>query len=519
MLFKLTDAELERGKAAVESHGIAGFLPEPPEWQIIKDHWDDVREHIRDIDLDTYKPYEVPTTYTRKNARFIRALEALHPQDVLIYTSLVMIMRDAIEGSRLPVSLKKSFSYRAQGAGPTNLYKTSGQYQKYRDRTEDRLSLQKTKNVVTFDIAQFFPHVYQHRLENALQSAAETQREEEAARVIAKQLSRIAGGRSYGIPTGPFASRNLAEALLVDVDAALHQNGVDFVRWMDDFTIFCKSREEAFEIISFLSKWLHEHHGLIVNQEKTQIFSKTKFVREVWKTYDDEHQHFRELVQRMKAGSYDYPNEVEGDAAPDIAAEELLEVFELALNIGSEPKYGLIRYILDSVVFREDISEQTRNEIIQKAAEHYADLEPVFDSIAKAFARNSGSSDAEVRKFCKKVCADIGKRNLYISGHFEAWLYWLIGERKCTTLKKQAVERLAKQTDPIVRREILIALAKIGERADVLPLKSQFSAMAQIERTAAICATVKLDKDERRFWRQSANISDRYEKWAFGLSL
>lgn len=74
MLFKLTDAELERGKAAVESHGIAGFLPEPPEWQIIKDHWDDVREHIRDIDLDTYKPYEVPTTYTRKNARFIRAL-------------------------------------------------------------------------------------------------------------------------------------------------------------------------------------------------------------------------------------------------------------------------------------------------------------------------------------------------------------------------------------------------------------------------------------------------------------
>jgi hypothetical protein len=146
-------------------------------------------------------------------------------------------------------------------------------------------------------------------------------------------------------------------------------------------------------------------------------------------------------------------------------------------------------------------------------------LEPVFDSIAKAMSRDSGTSDVQVRSFCKKVCSDIGKRKLYVSGHFEAWLYWLIGERRCVGLKKQAVDRLLQQQDPIVRREILIAIAKIGERADVLPLKTQFTAMAQIERTAAICATIKMGKDERRFWRQSTNISDKYEKWAFSLTL
>jgi hypothetical protein len=343
-MFKLTESELERGRLAVEVHGIAGFLPEPPEWQIIKDHWPDVQAHIKEIDLDTYKPYDVPTTYIRKSDRFIRALEALHPQDILIYTSLVMIMRDAIEKSRLPVSLKKSFSYRAYGVSDNYLYKTGGQYQKYRHRTEERLDLNKTKFVATFDIAQFFPHVYQHRLENALQSAAVTQREEEAARVISKFLAKVSGGKSYGIPTGPYASRNLAEALMIDVDAALHQNGVDFVRWMDDFTIFCKSEDEAFQIISFLSKWLHEHHGLIVNQEKTQIFEVGDFVREVWKTYDDEHQHFRDLVQRMKAGGYDYPEDDSADV-PDIADAELIEVFNLALSIGKEPKYGLVKYI------------------------------------------------------------------------------------------------------------------------------------------------------------------------------
>ncbi|WP_270373675.1 RNA-directed DNA polymerase [Marinicauda sp. Alg238-R41] len=519
-MFKLSQIELEKGKAAVESHGIAGFLPEPPEWQIIKDEWPDVCSHIMDIDLDVYNPYEVPTTYVRKNDRFIRALEALHPQDVLIYTSLVMIMRESIEKSRLPQSVAKSFSYRTSGAGPNYLYKTSGQYQKYRDRTEKRLHLSKTKFVTTFDIAQFFPHVYQHRLENALQSAAEVQREEDTARVLSKFIGKIASGKSYGIPTGPYASRNLAEALLVDVDAALHQNEVDFVRWMDDFTIFTKTRENAFEVISFLSRWLHEHHGLIVNQEKTQIFRKASFVAEIWKTYDDEHQHFRDLVQKMKAVDYDDADiEVAEEETSDIEEAELSEVFDLALEISYEPKYGLIKYILDSVVFRTDVSTPTREAIIKKAMESYSRLEPVFDSIAKAIAREEKISDEDVKKFCKKVCGDISSRKLFVSGHFEAWLYWLIGERKCVSLKTQAVSRLARQTDPVVKREILIALAKIGERADVLPLKTQFSAMAQIERTAAICATSKLGKDERKFWRQSANISDRYEKWAFKLSL
>jgi len=53
------------------------------------------------------------------------------------------------------------------------------------------------------------------------------------------------GKISYGVPVGPLASRLLGEATLIDVDAALALQGFDFVRWVDDFTFFCKSEKSA----------------------------------------------------------------------------------------------------------------------------------------------------------------------------------------------------------------------------------------------------------------------------------
>ncbi|WP_341477987.1 reverse transcriptase domain-containing protein, partial [Proteus mirabilis] len=49
-------------------------------------------------------------------------------------------------------------------------------------------------------------------------------------------------------------------------------------RYVDDFVIFCETREEAHSILTLLSKKLMENEGLTLQKHKTNILSKDEFV-------------------------------------------------------------------------------------------------------------------------------------------------------------------------------------------------------------------------------------------------
>src|SRR5690606_30747351 len=99
-----------------------------------------------------------------------------------------------------------------------------------------------TRFVAIADVADFYPRIYQHRLENVIESTATTARATDVARVLVRKLiAKLIGGNSYGIPVGPYASRLLGEAVLIDVDSYLQSRGIDFVRWVDDYNLFARS--------------------------------------------------------------------------------------------------------------------------------------------------------------------------------------------------------------------------------------------------------------------------------------
>jgi hypothetical protein len=181
---------LDNAKLALEFHGVDSFYPNAEELTHVFANWADVKAHIEKIDLDVYKAYEHLTTNVLKDDRIIRPIDRLHVQDLIIYTAIVLILRDCVEQSRLPVKEKKSFSYRAPHVSG-RLYDTSNNYEKYRKATEARLKLTKTKFVTTIDITDFFPRIYQHRLENAIQSFAKNIRETDANRILCKTTSKI----------------------------------------------------------------------------------------------------------------------------------------------------------------------------------------------------------------------------------------------------------------------------------------------------------------------------------------
>ena len=245
-MFFLTTEELDSAFAAITHHGYSAMLPAAPEWSVITSNWVAVRDSINSIDLDTYEPYKPTSVFAPKNRASVRILHLLHPQDLIIYTALVLIAKNDIEANRIPTKARRVFSYRANVGNDKVLYNAKGSYEAYRSELKQRAARAAVRYVAVADIADFYQRIYQHRLENVIQSVATTQRVRDVARVLVKKLiASIMGRDSYGIPVGPYASRLLAEALLIDVDSSLQAKKIDFIRWVDDFSFFCKTEYEA----------------------------------------------------------------------------------------------------------------------------------------------------------------------------------------------------------------------------------------------------------------------------------
>ena len=91
--------------------------------------------------------------------------------------------------------------------------------------------------------------------------------------LLAKCLRRWSGTRTKGIPQGYTASDILAKVYLGPVDQALRNEDLDHLRYVDDFRVFCGSRNEAKQAILVLAE-LMSNRGLNLQSAKTDIYTK-----------------------------------------------------------------------------------------------------------------------------------------------------------------------------------------------------------------------------------------------------
>ena len=84
---------LDNAFAAINHHGYSAMLPEPIEWIKVKNKWTEIRDNIKEIDLDSYDPYKPMKIFAPKSRANIRVVHLLHPQDIIIYTALVLIVK------------------------------------------------------------------------------------------------------------------------------------------------------------------------------------------------------------------------------------------------------------------------------------------------------------------------------------------------------------------------------------------------------------------------------------------
>ena len=130
-MFQLTDIELQNAFEAICHHGYSAMLPQPYEWQFVVERWLDVKSNLAQQDLDTYKPYKPLRVFAPKSRANIRVVHLLHPEDLLIYTALILIVKNDIENARISKTARRVYSYRIDASAPNRLYNVRGAHDTY----------------------------------------------------------------------------------------------------------------------------------------------------------------------------------------------------------------------------------------------------------------------------------------------------------------------------------------------------------------------------------------------------
>ena len=122
--------------------------------------------------------------------------------------------------------------------------------------------------LVAIDIAGYYVNIDVDVLLSALREIEAPSRAVEQLGVCLRRWAQIHG---RGLPQGHGASDILAELFLNPVDRELRAMGYSFFRCLDEFRIFCRSRAEAENARTDLTRLLHER-GLTPQSAKSGLY-------------------------------------------------------------------------------------------------------------------------------------------------------------------------------------------------------------------------------------------------------
>ncbi|WLH11826.1 RNA-directed DNA polymerase [Pseudomonas hefeiensis] len=273
-----------------------------------------------------------------------RIVHQLEPIDSVIYTALACEVTEAVEKARIPSEEHIACSYRLQ-ISDGNFFGAGSGWADFTKKTEELANQYST--VLITDITDFYNQIYLHRLNNAIEIADSMLKPlgDDIETFLSTQNSKS----SQGIPVGPAASIIMAEAVFIDIDRFLKDQGVHHTRYVDDIRIFSNSTRELSGVLESLTMYLYENHRLTVSSEKTFLMDSKEFVeKHLHNHYAEEKVQLLETLEIFNA----YTNEME-QVEVEIDDEELILEFKLLAAIEKIITYeyldlGLARSIIRS---------------------------------------------------------------------------------------------------------------------------------------------------------------------------
>lgn len=206
--------------------------------------------------------------------------------------ALVLTVAEQIESKRLNSDIVFSYRFKPDVAAGSLFDKEVG-WQKFQHISV--MHAQNNNYVLRCDISDFYPRIYHHRLENALKKATSNG---DIINRIMTILQSISDNVSYGLPVGGAAARILSELLLNRIDRLLVSESITFCRFVDDFVVFAKNKEEAYSALISLNDLLLTNEGLSLQKTKTRIMTSKEFLSTSEFSTPEEHEAERDTEER-----------------------------------------------------------------------------------------------------------------------------------------------------------------------------------------------------------------------------
>ncbi len=487
---KLTDIELDRALALIIKYGTSSFFPEPFEFEAIQYSWSDIKPVLEKIELLNYEPRSAFQLTVPKQRYSVRPVHSLDPLDLVLYTGLAARLASKIESNRL--SSSQVYSSRWRDGDPTSVV-IENDWDGFQNSINVRLT--DTPFFAVADISDFFARVNLHKLENALQATSGLEYE---VRAMMRLLKAWTDGTSYGIPTGPFASNLLAEALLIEVDDYLLGNGLSFCRYVDDYVFFVSSEAEGIRALYMLAERLQKSQGLALNMAKTRVSTQEAMLIKQ-RASDTPEEMLRARIIKDVFGGDPYA-EVDFEQL-DKAQRELLAKLNLDKSLGLE----LQREVLDltSIKFLLNVmASLKRPESVTSVLESLERLYPVAESLVRFFGSMDQLSPAQAKKVGSSIVNYI-KTARYVPDYQLIWLLELF-VRSVRWDNLDEIRHMASQHANIyVRRQATLALENFGDRSALLDRRHAYRDCLPMEQWAILKACARLPKDEREGFYKS----------------
>jgi len=492
----------------ISNWGDTDIFPYPMENALFFDVPDQIESLILDFesDIDTriseypvdYIKTCIPVGYT--GYRWATLIDPIW-NCFLLYQ--VLKISSEIEEARLSIDKKSVFSYRINiDESSGKLFDTSNNWRAYFCRAIELAETVDYKYVVRFDISDFYNRIYHHRLDNAL---TRIDIDAQIKNNIMRILQDISGNVSYGLPVGGNAARILAEILLNSFDQMLNSKRVVFCRFVDDFILFAKSKEEAFRQLNWCAEYLLRAEGLSLQKSKTQVLTCSEFLSYAKATLEgEEGEKNKERAAFLKLHIHYDPYSTTADDDYEELKDKIKQFDVLGL-LKSEIRKSRIhqavgKQIMNALNFLDGEQLDLAFNVISS---NFESLYPVFPSVMQLAIKKLGDSSSATQVQFIDTLYKLLEADSYIiqtdnNASYVSRVLSIVNEEKSV----QGIDLLyTKTTSPLVKSNCIYAMINRQNHYWLSDIKSKFLTLSSWERRAFIPGSYYL-LDEGKHWRR-----------------
>ncbi|MFX0098685.1 MAG: RNA-directed DNA polymerase [Candidatus Hodarchaeota archaeon] len=488
-MFFVSEDELDVGFNYIKNFSESKFFPTPFEIEAIDHSWKDIKPILSKIDLDTYLISKWHKIFALKENLATRPIYVLDPLDSIYFTAIILKIAPSVEPLRIPEDEKIIFSFRyKKNKSGDPIFESD--YNKFYEAIKQK---SEQKYIGFADIADFYPRIYLHRLENAL---ADIPGIEDEKRIIMKFLTNWSENTSYGIPIGIDASNYLGEISLMEVDEFLSSYQIDYARYIDDFYFFSREKEEVRKSILILSKRIHETQGLTLNGEKSYIKKSGEVLKDFKRPRAVEKKISRRIIKEVFDGN-PY-KEVDFDNLP-ADQKKLINSIDIAVSLKKALSFDSID--IRSVNFLLNLMTALRRPIfINLIIKNLANLIPASKTVYRLLNAYEDQESEQLKKIGNTILTYLTSdpNSSFITELQKIWLLELFKNSNQWDNIDLLRKLLRNERQDLALRQTILAIGEIGNRSAILDLKSMYNNVGIWCKRAIIYAMRNLPKDEMK---------------------